>query len=68
MEKFKFEKTNIDGLYVIEPTIFGDHRGYFMETYNEEFRPYIKHLDGTPADFIQDNQSATGRNFKGSEI
>ena len=53
MEKFKFEKTNIDGLYVIEPTIFGDHRGYFMETYNEkEF-----HKAGITAKFVQDNES-----------
>jgi len=28
-----------------------------METYNDEFKPYIKHLDGSPADFVQDNQS-----------
>lgn len=57
MGKFKFIETGIEDLYVIEPTVFGDDRGYFMETYNDEFKPYIKHLDGTPCDFIQDNQS-----------
>lgn len=57
MGKFKFIETGIEDLYVIEPTVFGDDRGYFMETYNDEFAPYIKHLDGTPCDFIQDNQS-----------
>lgn len=57
MGKFKFEETGIKDLYVIEPTVFGDSRGYFMETYNDEFKPYIKHLDGTPAEFVQDNQS-----------
>ena len=57
MGKFKFLQTGIEGLYVIEPTVFGDDRGYFMETYNEEFLPYIKHLDGTPCQFVQDNQS-----------
>ncbi len=57
MGKFKFTETYIEGLYVIEPTVFGDDRGYFMETYNEEFAPYIKHLDGTPCEFVQDNQS-----------
>ena len=31
---FKFNKTEIEGLYVIEPQVFGDDRGYFMETYN----------------------------------
>lgn len=57
MGKFKFTKTDIKDLYVIEPTVFGDERGYFMETFNDEFKPYIKHLDGSPAEFVQDNQS-----------
>ena len=57
MGKFKFIETPIKDLYVIEPTVFGDSRGYFMETYNDEFAPYIKHLDGTPATFVQDNES-----------
>ena len=34
MGKFAFEKTPIKDLVVISPTVFGDHRGYFMETYN----------------------------------
>ena len=29
-------KTNIDGVLIIEPTVFGDNRGYFMETYNQK--------------------------------
>lgn len=57
MSKFTFIETGIKDLYVIEPTVFGDNRGYFMETYNDEFKPYIKHLDGSPAEFVQDNQS-----------
>lgn len=57
MGKFNFIETGIEGLYVIEPTVYGDARGYFMETYNDEFAPYIKHLDGTPATFVQDNES-----------
>ena len=57
MGKFKFTETDIKDLYVIEPTVFGDGRGYFMETFNDEFKPYIKHLDGSPAEFVQDNQS-----------
>lgn len=57
MGKFTFIETGIKDLYVIEPTVFGDNRGYFMETYNGEFEPYIKHLDGSPAQFVQDNQS-----------
>lgn len=37
MGKFIFEKCGgIDGLYLIQPAVFGDNRGYFMETYNYE--------------------------------
>ena len=57
MGKFTFSETYIKDLYVIEPTVFGDSRGYFMETFNDEFAPYIKHLDGSPASFVQDNES-----------
>ena len=55
MGKFTFTKTDIDGVYVIEPMIFGDQRGYFMETYNaKEFKD--AGLDYT---FVQDNQSSS---------
>ncbi len=50
---FTFTKTDIEGVYVIEPKVFGDSRGYFMETYNkEEFDKA-----GLVYDFVQDNQS-----------
>lgn len=53
MGKFKFTKADIEGLYVIEPTVFGDNRGYFMETYNfNEFKEA-----GLDMEFVQDNQS-----------
>lgn len=53
MGKFKFEKTSIEGVVVIEPTVFGDDRGWFMETYNEqEFKE-----NGIDVQFVQDNQS-----------
>ena len=45
----------ISGLYVIEPTVFGDARGYFTETYNE--RDYAE--AGIDCRFVQDNQSAS---------
>ena len=49
----EFLKTNIDGVYIIEPKVFGDNRGYFMETYNEkEFQKA-----GLYYNFVQDNQS-----------
>ncbi|MEN6574608.1 dTDP-4-dehydrorhamnose 3,5-epimerase family protein, partial [Methanobacterium aggregans] len=35
MGKFKFMETSIEGVYIVEPTVFGDERGYFMETYHE---------------------------------
>ena len=45
----------IEGLKVIEPSVFGDNRGYFMETYNQnDFREA-----GITCDFVQDNQSAS---------
>lgn len=50
---FKFTKTEIEGVYIIEPQKFGDNRGYFMETYNEsEFNKA-----GLNYKFVQDNQS-----------
>lgn len=53
MGQFKFTKTDIEGLYVIEPKVFGDNRGYFMETYNyNDFK-----AAGLDMVFVQDNQS-----------
>ncbi len=55
MGKFVFEKTNIDGVYIITPTLFGDERGYFMETYSEaDFKEA-----GLNYKFVQDNQSSS---------
>ena len=36
MGNFNFIETKIKDLYIIEPKVFGDNRGYFMETYNKE--------------------------------
>lgn len=50
---FTFHKTKIDGVFVIEPQIFGDERGFFMETYKEsDFKNA-----GLDYNFIQDNHS-----------
>ncbi|MGI5850187.1 MAG: dTDP-4-dehydrorhamnose 3,5-epimerase [Christensenellales bacterium] len=46
-------ETSIRGLIVLEPTVFGDDRGYFMETYNRE--AFAK--AGLNMAFVQDNQS-----------
>lgn len=61
MGKFTFIKTPIEDLYVVEPTVFGDSRGYFMETYNAEFAPYIMHINGQPCEYVQDNESKSRR-------
>lgn len=57
MSKFQRIETGIDGLYVIQPTIFTDKRGYFMETYNQKDFQEI----GINAIFVQDNQSKSSR-------
>lgn len=58
MGKFNFISTGIEGLYIIEPTVLNDERGYFTETFN-----YIDFLDfGLNLNFVQDNQS---RSVKG---
>lgn len=46
-------KTNIDGLLIIKPDVFGDDRGYFFETYSN--RKYAEY--GIEEDFVQDNIS-----------
>ncbi len=53
MGKITVTKTHIDGLVVIEPKVFGDNRGYFMETYNQNDMAEA----GLDMVFVQDNQS-----------
>lgn len=53
MGQFTFTETKIKGVFIIEPKVFGDQRGYFMETYNyEDFK-----AAGLDMVFVQDNQS-----------
>lgn len=53
MGVFKFISTGISDLTIVEPKVFGDHRGYFLETYNfEDFKQA-----GMNKKFVQDNQS-----------
>ena len=56
MGQIKVEKNagGIEGLCVIEPTVHGDARGYFMETYNQN----DMHEAGLDMVFVQDNQSS----------
>ena len=53
----KFIKTAIPDVYIIEPSVFGDHRGYFLESFNlESFEENIY-----PIKFVQDNESKSSR-------
>lgn len=51
-------ETKLPGVYIIEPQIFGDSRGYFMETYNVQSFCDM----GINTVFVQDNQSFTAKN------
>lgn len=53
MGQIKVSKCPIEGLYIIEPAVHGDSRGYFMETYNQ--RDMLE--NGLDMVFVQDNQS-----------
>ena len=53
MGKIKVTRNEIEGLAVIEPTVFRDERGYFVETYNENDMKEA----GLDLRFVQDNQS-----------
>ncbi len=53
MGQIKVTKAPIDGLYIIEPAVHGDSRGYFMETYNKRDMEEA----GLNLNFVQDNQS-----------
>lgn len=53
MGQIKVTKCPIAGLYIIEPAVHGDSRGYFMETYNQK----DMHEAGLDMVFVQDNQS-----------
>ena len=52
-----YRETNINGVFIIEPQVFKDNRGYFSETYKrKEFEQNIG-----PVDFVQDNESKSVR-------
>lgn len=55
MGQISVTKCPIDGLYIIEPTVHGDERGYFVETYNKKDMEEA----GLTMDFVQDNQSCS---------
>lgn len=52
----KVEETKLKGCFILEPRIFGDERGYFFESYNEQT---FEQCTGQNGRFVQDNQSSS---------
>ena len=53
----KFIKTDISDVYIIEPSVFQDTRGYFLESYNQnKFEKFIGNIS-----FVQDNESKSSK-------
>ena len=57
MGNFKFNETKLEGVYIIEPKVFGDSRGYFMEVYNKSDFDEA----GLTMNFVQDNESKSSK-------
>ena len=55
----KATPTAIEGVLILEPKVFGDSRGFFMESYN---RRTFADLTGLAVNFVQDNHSKSARN------
>ena len=51
------EQTKLDGVLLVVPTVFGDDRGFFMETYNQAKAQEL----GLPTNFVQDNHSKSSK-------
>lgn len=54
----EIKETGIEGCFVLEPKVFGDERGYFFESYNQEV---FEKSTGAKPFFVQDNQSFSTR-------
>lgn len=54
----KIEETYLKGCFMIEPKVFGDHRGYFFESFNEHKFKQETNID---IRFVQDNQAFSNR-------
>ena len=50
-------KTDIEGPVIVEPHVFGDHRGYFFESFS--LRDFVENVG--PVDFVQDNESLSAK-------
>jgi len=58
MDAFKKTSTSLSGLFILEPRVFGDERGFFLESYNEQALVEL----GINERFVQDNHSCSRRN------
>ena len=54
----KVEKTALDGVLILEPQVFGDQRGFFLESWNQRT---FQQATGLQVDFVQDNHSSSTR-------
>jgi dTDP-4-dehydrorhamnose 3,5-epimerase len=58
MDAIKKIPTSLPGLFILEPRVFGDERGFFLESYNEQ----VMAEAGIAERFVQDNHSCSQRN------
>jgi len=58
MDAIKKVSTSLPGMFILEPRVFGDERGFFLESYNEQ----VMAEAGIAERFVQDNHSCSCRN------
>jgi dTDP-4-dehydrorhamnose 3,5-epimerase len=58
MNSFKQISTSLPGVFILEPRVFGDERGFFLESYNQKAMAAV----GITEPFVQDNHSCSSRN------
>lgn len=58
MDAIKKISTSLPGVFILEPRVFGDERGFFFESYNQQSMAAI----GISEQFVQDNHSCSSRN------
>jgi dTDP-4-dehydrorhamnose 3,5-epimerase len=58
METLKKLPTSLPAVFILEPRVFGDERGFFLESYNQRIMAEV----GIPDNFVQDNHSCSARN------
>ena len=54
----KITETKLKGCFIVEPTVFGDARGYFYESFNKD---KFKNVTNTEIEFVQDNEAFSNK-------